>query len=804
MLSRSQSGARGHRTTLRGLSRVVAVTQWSCLFVLFALISVSRSYAETSDQLITSGGSGRDVLTVKSEITMTGHGYGRVVTTIGCPAGPSQADRNLTVVFYPSMGATGKSDIATRKNVLLPEGKTSVVVELAIPTSSYMYFDIGVFEDGRDIENQRATTRLKERLKLQQYEFLNTSNSLPPVGFIADSAAESTDYNYLAQANRLSRELAVSRNNTNETLVCSWDSASEDWRTYVGGSTWVISSTALSEIIKKRPAVAEALVTYIGSGGRLFVFDSGPDDAKSATERLFAPSRLSWESASQPSPSWWNTNPVSTVTNTTSGQANVTVRASYGGGGYGGVGYGGGAYGAELVAVEPAKVGPTKAPTSFDGEIDPRGLVYDAAVATETWLAGKFISRLQLLDDTITAIGDDPFYDAPTLPGDSLKAPRAWVAAQLAEKRYIKSTYLAGQVTVSKRSPMTMPTAQFRSILGGSSYSLHSQIAPSTDGDWFYRNLIGAVGKPPVWVFCTVIALFGALIGPGLLYLTARIGRRSLLIFAVPAISFLATTAIIVYGVLHEGFDTHLRVNSVQWIEAGGGRSFAWSRQNYFSGLPPAEGLVFPAQSYLRVVGVDYAGGMTTTPRNRIDGVVTEAEQQVVSGWMRSRTQQQMLVGQSLDKAEFPIRITRQPSGVEVENLGPGRLPLVVFRGAGDDEHYYLEDLAPSEVRGIKPLAESAIMANVARMMADLKPAAPPELQGGGGSLMEFGNQSWRWRSGEESDVINQSYARYMSDKMFLLPYGVSILAEQNDAIAVPLGGKMDKGLHLIVGELKW
>lgn len=798
MLSRSQYAARLHGTTLPMISRVVSVVKRTCLFALFVVVSVSQLYASTTDQLITSGGSSRDVLTVKSEITMTGHGYGRVVTTIACPAGPSQADRNLTVVFYPSMGATGKSDIATRKSVLLPEGKTSVEVELAMPTSNYMYFDIGVIEDGRDIEDRRATARLKKSLKLQQYNFLNTSSSLPPLGFVADSAAEAGDYNYLAQANRLSKELSVNRTSSNETLVCNWEDASEDWRTYVGGSTWIVSSTALLEIIKNKPAVAEALVTYVGSGGRLFVFDSGDIAALSAAEQLFASSLLRWEVASDPPPSWWYADTRSAMPGMTGGGGVVTYGASYGGGGYGGGGYGMG-----TVIVEPAKVKTQKAPTSFDGEINTRGLAFDAAVAAETWLAANFIAPVQLLDDAITAIADDPYFDAPALPGDSLVAPRAWVAEQLAEKMYVKSTYLAGQVVVSQRSPMTMTTSQFRSILGGAGYSLHSQIAPATDGNWFYRNLIGAVGKPPVWVFCAVIALFGALIGPGLLYLTARIGRRSLLIFAVPAISFLATTAIVVYGVLHEGFDSYVRVNSVQWIDQDGGPSFAWSRQNYFSGLPPAEGLAFPAQSYLRVVGVD-SGGLTTTPRNRIDGTVADAEQQVVSGWLRSRTQQQMLVGQSVGGAGFPVSITPKGSGVEVKNLGDGELPLVVFRGPGDDEYYCLEALAPMEIRNVKAQAETAIMANVARVMADLKPAAPPELQGGGGSLMEFGNRNWRWRAGEESDVINQSYARYMSDKMALLPYGISVLAKRNDAITVPLEGKMDKGLHLIVGELKW
>ncbi len=70
-------------------------------------------------------------------------------------------------------------------------------------------------------------------------------------------------------------------------------------------------------------------------------------------------------------------------------------------------------------------------------------------------------------------------------------------------------------------------------------------------------------GKPPIWAFCVIVALFGALLGPGLLYFTGRMERRSLMIFLVPTISLLATVAVIAYGIFHEGFDTHVRLFSV-------------------------------------------------------------------------------------------------------------------------------------------------------------------------------------------------------------------------------------------------
>ena len=160
-----------------------------------------------------------------------------------------------------------------------------------------------------------------------------------------------------------------------------------------------------------------------------------------------------------------------------------------------------------------------------------------------------------------------------------------------------------------------------------------------SDSDWFWRNLIRTVGKPPVWTFCAIVTLFGALLGPGLLALTGRLRRRSLMIFLVPAISLVASLAIVAYGVLHEGFETHVRITSVQAIDGDAKLGFAWSRQNFFSGSPPRDGLKFSPHTYARPVYAEISDTNYWAERDpRKDRTCTvniEPDQQRWSGWLR-------------------------------------------------------------------------------------------------------------------------------------------------------------------------
>ncbi|MCC7338999.1 MAG: hypothetical protein IT422_28215 [Pirellulaceae bacterium] len=369
-----------------------------------------------------------------------------------------------------------------------------------------------------------------------------------------------------------------------------------------------------------------------------------------------------------------------------------------------------------------------------------------------------------------------------------------------------------GAVCLSDRTPDRFPIppedVSYISPMHGT-----SDFTADSDGDWFWRNLIRAVGKPPVWTFCAIVTLFGALLGPGLLVLTGRLHRRSLMIFLVPAISLVASLGIVAYGVLHEGFDTHVRITSVQAIDGDTHLGFAWSRQNYFSGSPPREGLKFSPYTYARPVYAEISDRSyynDLDPRKgRTCTVIIEPDQQRWSGWLRPRQQQQLLVGNRIAQVELPIELTRVgDSTLSIKNNTSATLPLVVVRGAGDD-YYVTEQLAAGQTVKLDASHPTLAAAKVAKRMADYRPTAPPEL-GEGGSLLDFGTGSRRYSmtigaaNYQYADVLNRTFERWMSDKMQIPQFGFSVLTTESSAVEIPIDGKKADDLHLIVGVKTW
>ncbi len=368
-----------------------------------------------------------------------------------------------------------------------------------------------------------------------------------------------------------------------------------------------------------------------------------------------------------------------------------------------------------------------------------------------------------------------------------------------------------GAVYLSDRAPDQFPIPPEEPDTISPMYNTSTFTADS-DGDWFWRNLIQTVGKPPVWTFCAIVTLFGALLGPGLLGLTGRMHRRSLMIFLVPAFSFVASLAIVAYGVIHEGFETHVRIISVQAIDGNAKLGFTWSRQNYFSGSPPRDGLKFSPHTYARPVyaeiGDNYYSGIDPR-KNRTCTVNIEPEQQRWEGWLRPRQQQQLLIGNRIEHVELPLSLTRSgDSTLSIKNNTTATLPVVVVRGAGDD-YYVTEQLAAGATVAVDSSDPLQAASKIAKVMTDYRPAVPPGL-GEGGSLLDFGTGARVYSmtvgaSGfRNGDILNRTFDQWMSDKVQLPQFGFSLLATESNAVEVPLDGKRADDLHLMVGVQTW
>ncbi len=713
---------------------------FGCLLLLFVWASEVSAQYSAAGAFATSGYRGRTPLSVNYTLDMPPTlAMGSVEITISDLSGPSKADRNLEIVVYVKEWGR-RNCIAYRKALQLAEGATTAQLSIPFPcTQSQIAWDVGVFEDGRDIEDTR---RPKNNQASYHWYHSNQWNGVAIIGCLQASAADDatqaattkvfSDYAaaQYAKANVKNQQIAMPGGtivNTARLLLAN--DASGDWRSYFAYPAWFVTADAMREINDSLPQVAEALRTYVSAGGMLAVYDAQSPEAYQAANRLLGcPEAYAthWEAYSDSEFGEW------------------TVRATG-----------------------------AKDAIRSNAETDQKS---GAKAAT-------------------TAAGN---------------APISTFAELFSKQKVLIRPFARGSVLVTRKSASELLVALDGVLMNtGVRYTrtLPDLTAAARDENWFWQNLILEVGKPPVLVFCIMVTLFSAVLGPGLLYFTGRIQRRSLMIFLVPAVSLLATLAIVLYGVLHEGFETYVRVHSVTAYDAPSQVAFGWSRQNYFSGLPSREGLSFPRDAYVRPVqaneGTRYSND--PDPRMNMDGMVSFAAVQTWKSWLKPRQHQQLLVGHRVDSSTIPISTEAGVSGgLLLKNLTDTTLPFVVLRGAADD-YYITTDLGPMKSVDLLPQDRDSVAVIVGRVGADFKPVVPPELASGSDSLLNFGrSRGSRVAYQTQSDIIGEALKVFMTDDIELNRYGFVTLVPEFDAIAIPLKGIQSDNVNLAIGVAPW
>ena len=649
---------------------------------------------------------GKDALSVDTTVECAESlAYCKATVTITNPKRKTPADRNFIVVLYLQGWTDGNSGgVSYSAPVTLAENTRSVTVEIPVARGyQQAAWDIGIFEDGRDIENKKL--RAKDDIGWSYFFYTESNLSAKSILGSGDDPksieAELMHLDGIVEGNKqIATSLGQANRGTLDLFKWSYvriDSLPTEWWHYLSASFWIVSGQTLEEL-SQEPEKADALRDYIAAGGTLIVF--GAENNEDLVSQ-FIDKELSWNKLKLP---------LEFLFSSTNNQS------------------------------EP--------------------------VPTE-------------------------------LPPNS--------AQRFADK--IKETgYQLGKVLVIGSSLKEAPDGLLIQRL----QNLTTDGLPSrtnSDGNWFWANLNRDVGKPPVWIFVGLVGLFGCLIGPGLLYLTGRIGRRSLMLFFVPALSLLATASIVGYGILHEGFEAHVRVTSVTTYDADTGRGFSWSRQNYFSGLPPRQGLVFDDSTYVRDVPPSssnmYGGG---NPRNYVGySVMLDGDKQAWKNWLNPRTQQQLLIGKPIteSKPDFPIEVsTVDPSSreISVKNVSKTEVPYVALRGRGKD-HYFSKKLGPGESVELKPITNQEMGFKLTTLMGKLEmlPTPPPEMEDGG-QLFDFGANFNSSKNNNASDVVNLIIRKNEYPEFCF----VTVVPE-NNLVPVPLKGKPSKeNLHFIMGIKRW
>lgn len=756
------------------------------LFVLLILLSSTPLFAQFAvggGAFATRGFRGRAPLKVAYSLSLPpSTAMGFVTVTITDTRGISNADRKLAIVLYTQNYGQASDQLAYRTDVVLAEGTKSVQVEIPFPASENQFaWDVGLFEEGRDIEDKRKSKISNPNEQDFHWAFNSIANSAPIAGLLAttvdpklESQSLRTISNHIetqlknAQAATLPGTAVAVNSQINETLI-SVDKASDDWRHYFAYTQWIVSVNGVAEINDKYPQVAAALRTYVSAGGALLVYQVDSQESMASVNRLLsAPGGnaefASWKSINQTAPAWW------------------IIDADEDQGGQG-----------------KAKAAEATSQT----KIESGGAIYDAALLADTLLETGLGTHRDNLQDVMAVLGfdDDSIWQ--------LDEGRSRLMNSLSTNKLLERPYGRGIVIICNKRLDELTSNQVALI---ANHNQDKQVSTLTlrsrDASWFWQNLILEVGKPPVWAFCVIVALFGALLGPGLLAFTGHIQRRSLMIFLVPVVSFVATIAIILYGVLHEGFDTHVRIHSVTAYDSPAQVAFAWSRQNYFSGLPPREGLQFTRDTYARSVAPDDQPNYRNIidPRRGLDGTVSFGEKQTWYDWLKPRQHQQLLVGHKVDARTIPISTERSAAGkLVLKNLTDMTLPLVVLRGAKDD-YYFEAYLGPNESREPEVQDLESVRVAVSRRGVDFKPRVPPELEGGGDSLLNFGNPRRYGRTTYvgATEVISTAFTRYLTDDLVLEPHEFATVVPHLDAIEIPLKGIQSDNVNLVIGVDPW
>ncbi|MFN3191684.1 MAG: hypothetical protein ACE361_14330 [Aureliella sp.] len=433
------------------------------------------------------------------------------------------------------------------------------------------------------------------------------------------------------------------------------------------------------------------------------------------------------------------------------------------------------------------------------------GVVVVHGVETEEQLAklGELVQQTQDLSWSLPGEnaqfpeGTDDAY-VPVSPEATSKAISDPVKL-LTSGKSVTLPYLDGSVVaVPNLEPDThekLTVFQFRSA---------AATTASFDGNWFWRNLIQSAGKPPVWSFAAIVGLLGLILGPGLLLATARIGRRSLMILLVPCVALLSTGLIIGYGILYEGFETHIRVASLTKIDTDNEHGFCWSRQNYFCGLPPSSGLVFDQDTYARPVEPDQSRTYSRDPSRDVNyRILLDEEKQAWRGWIKPRQQQQAFVGHPVESFTSPVQFTRVSGGkLRIQNTSTFPLPFVLAHGKGFGEYFFTKELAAGESVDVDKIVLDEAKAYIQAAMVLRRPESPPEIEDGGSIFSSFGNRSSTRTP--SNDVIERGLIEYFSEKLAMGEYTFATLMPENPAVEVPLEGKRDNDFHAVVGATKW
>ncbi len=255
----------------------------------------------------------------------------------------------------------------------------------------------------------------------------------------------------------------------------------------------------------------------------------------------------------------------------------------------------------------------------------------------------------------------------------------------------------------------------------------------------FWSMLIPDVGLAPVGEFRVLITLFVIAIGPVNYFFLRRIGKLHLLLVSVPLGAALVTGGLFLYAVAADGFQTRVRVRSFTEIDQRTGEAVCWSRQSYYAGLAPSEGLQMPDDVVVYPIRYSRRGYLRDPGKPR--EIRWNDQQQLTRGWLDSRTPTQYLVI-GARATEKGLTFQKAPDGLRADNYLDTAIDHLLV---SDDEGrlYWGEAIPQAGATTLSPLDLEAARRKFRDLFQSHWPVSPGELDPAAAASMAWEQEFW-------------------------------------------------------------
>ncbi|HEY1067291.1 MAG TPA: hypothetical protein VGE52_14315, partial [Pirellulales bacterium] len=227
---------------------------------------------------------------------------------------------------------------------------------------------------------------------------------------------------------------------------------------------------------------------------------------------------------------------------------------------------------------------------------------------------------------------------------------------------------------------------------------------------------IPGVGRAPVLQFQILITLFALVIGPLNFYLLRRNHRLHLMLITVPLCAGIASVGLLGYALFADGFGTKTRVRSITLLDQPLRQATTWSRQAYYSGLTPSNGLTFSQDVVVMPVQDARDSEDVYRPSLFRRLVWADGKQELASGWLAARKPTQFLTARARS-SEAALQVGAPANEkLPVKNELGAKVKHLFVREA-DDKWYSAADVEPGASLALDPIDSSTVRDALAKIV---------------------------------------------------------------------------------------